>query len=108
MSLQTLRDRYESATPGRRRLWVLGSLLLAGLLLLPALIYLAGLSLLGAYEGGSFLGQYGSIYSGLAQGNWSAWIVVLGPTMLVILGRALLSGWRRSARLAGQDSAHNP
>ncbi len=82
-------------------LWLLGAGVAAGLLLLPAVIYVAGALLLGGYEGGSVAGQYGSIYRGLAGGNWSSWIVVLGPFLLILLYRALLAWWRRSASLAG-------
>ena len=82
-------------------LWLLAAGVAAGLLLLPAVIYLAGSMLLGGYEGGSLSGQYGSIYRGLANGNWASWIVVLGPFLLILLYRALLAWWRRSTLLAG-------
>ena len=71
-----------------------------GLTVLPPLIFIAGSSLLGRYEGASIANQYGSIYRGLVQGNWASWIVVLGPALLVLLSRALSSWWRRSAQLA--------
>ncbi len=76
-----------------------GSVLI-GLALLPMLIYLVGSSLLGRYEGASLGHLYGSIYSGLLQGNWASWIVILGPALLLLLGRGLLSWWRRSAQFA--------
>jgi hypothetical protein len=67
--------------------------MLAGFLLLPALIYLAGSSVLGRYEGASMGNLYGSIYRGLAHGNLASWIVVLGPAALILLGRALTPLW---------------
>jgi hypothetical protein len=100
MWLKTLRARYASAPSGRRFLWLLGAGLLAGFALLPALIYFAGTSLLGSYEGASLPGQYSSVYRGLANGHWASWIVVLGPVLLFLLGRTLIAWWRGSASLA--------
>jgi hypothetical protein len=100
MPLKNLRKHFDSAPPGRRLLWLLAAGVLAGFVLLPALIYLVGTSLLGSYEGASLPGQYSSVYRGLAQGNWASWIVVLGPALLFLLGRALLAWWRGSAALA--------
>ncbi len=100
MWIQTLRSRYRQATVSSRLLWLVGGGLALGLTVLPLLIFIAGSSLLGRYEGASLANQYGSIYRGLFQGNWASWIVVLGPALLVLLSRILLSWWRRSARLA--------
>ena len=101
MWLQTLKDRVRSAPPGRRLGWILGGGVLFGLLLLPAVIYLAGITVLGSYEGAGLFHLYGSIYRGLAQGNLASWGVVLGPALLILLFRGLLAWWRRSALLAG-------
>jgi hypothetical protein len=68
-----------------------------GLGLLPILIYFAGVNLLGRYEGASLVRTYQSIYAGLAAGSIAAWIVVLGPYLLFLLGRALLAWWRAAA-----------
>ena len=100
MSIQTLRSRYRQATSGTRLLWLLIASLALGLTVLPLLIFIAGSSLLGRYEGASLANQYGSIYRGLIQGNWASWIVVLGPALLVSLSRGLMLWWRRSAQLA--------
>ena len=67
--------------------------ILAGFLLLPALIYVAGSSVLGKYEGASMGNLYGSVYRGLAHGNLASWIVVLGPAALILLGRGLKPLW---------------
>lgn len=100
MWIQTLRSRYRQASSSSRVLWLTGGGLILGLTVLPLLIYIAGSSLLGRYEGASLANQYGSIYRGLVQGNWASWIVVLGPALLVLLSRVLAIGWRRSAHLA--------
>ena len=99
MWIQTLRSRYQQAQPGSRLLWQLGAGVLAGMTLLPLLIYVVGSSLLGRYEGASLGNQFGSIFRGLMQGHWASWIVILGPALLMLLGRGLLSWWRRSASL---------
>jgi hypothetical protein len=52
-----------------------------GLLVMPFLIYLAGVLTLGPYEGGlpAFLG---SLYSALLRFEPSAWLLLLGPYLL--------------------------
>ncbi len=79
-----------------KQLSIAGIGLAAGLVLLPILIYFAGVGLLGRYEGASLLHTYRSIYSGLSTGSVAAWIVVLGPYLLFLLWRALFAWWRSS------------
>lgn len=62
---------------------------------MPALIYLAGSTLLGQYEGGSLRRIYQTVLGGLVHGSVSSWIVVLGPLVLWQLVRALIRAWRR-------------
>lgn len=100
MALPSLKERLDQIDPRRRLLWSLGALLLFGLLLLPALIYAGGLMLLGGFEGASLPGQYASLYRALGHAHLSAWLVVLGPALLMLLGRALVFWWRRSSELA--------
>jgi hypothetical protein len=71
--------------------------LLAGLLLLPALIFLAGVLLLGRYEGASLMHTYAALFAGLGSGSAAAWIVVLGPYLLLQLYRGLRACWRAGA-----------
>ena len=72
---------------------ILAAGILAGFLLLPALIYLAGTAMLGRYEGASMGNLYGSIYRGLGHGNLASWIVVLGPAALILIGQGLKPLW---------------
>ncbi len=66
------------------------SLVLSGLVVLPALIYLVGGVLLGEYAGGGRLGSfYGDMLRDLGQGSWQAWSLVLGPLLLVQAGRLI-------------------
>jgi len=74
--------------------------LLIGALLMPLLIFYAGASTLGRYEGASVASLYHSLYSGLGQASIASWVVLLGPYGLYLLFRALRAWWRASARLA--------
>lgn len=102
MWLKTLQMRFEQAEPRRRLPWFLGALVLFGLLLLPAVIYLGGMLMLGGFEGASLLGQYGSLYRGLVHASPAAWLVVLGPAMLLLLWHGLVAWWRRAGDLAAR------
>lgn len=68
--------------------------LLAGALLLPVLIYYAGVSSLGRYEGASLGHVFKGLYTGLAEGSIASWMVVLGPYGLYLLFKALRFCWR--------------
>jgi hypothetical protein len=74
--------------------------LLAGFGLLPLLIFFAGSSLLGRYEGASPARIYEVLYRGLGGDSLASWIVVLGPYGLYLIFRGLKAWWRASARLA--------
>jgi hypothetical protein len=74
--------------------WAIGSLL-AGLLVLPAAIYAVGVSLLGPYDatsgGAAHIGSfYGDVFRGLGAPTLSAWSIVLGPMVVVMLLRLIL------------------
>ena len=67
---------------------------------LPLLIFLAGSTILGRYDGASAAGVYDGIYRGLGLGSVASWIVVLGPYGLYLLFKGVRLWWRTSARLA--------
>jgi hypothetical protein len=83
-----------------RELRLTGIALVTGFAVLPVLIYFAGISLLGRYEGASLRGIFASVYGGLAKGSVASWIVLLGPYGLYLLFRGLRAWWRASAKLA--------
>ena len=90
---------------GRSRGWsreilLTGLTLAFGLALMPVLIFYAGSSLLGRYEGASLAHMFRSVYAGLETGSAASWIVLLGPYGLYLLFRALKRWWRLSAGLA--------
>jgi hypothetical protein len=70
-------------------------LLAFGLLCLPALIYVVGQRLVGAYPNG-LAGLYEAIADALLTGNGFAWTLILSPLLVVQLSRLWL--WLRRRR----------
>ncbi len=93
----TASDDKDSDVPvphGQRRFEVLlaVSLVAFGFVVLPALIYVTGTILLGAYGGGEHIGSfYGDFARDLGDGSARAWILVIGPYLLVQLARLIFS-----------------
>jgi hypothetical protein len=75
-------------------------MLAVGFGLMPALIYLAGSTVLGRYDGASPTRVYDGVYQGLQTGSIASWIVGLGPYGMYLLVRAIVLWWRASAQLA--------
>jgi len=71
------------------------ALLAFGLICLPALIYLVGQQLVGAYDDG-ILGLYEAIGDSLIAGNSFAWILIFSPYLSIQLFRFGL--WVRRQR----------
>jgi hypothetical protein len=65
-----------------------GLALLAGLLVMPALIYVAGQYTLQAYANGGLFTLYRDFFKGLFQPLTSCWVVVFGPLAFLTLLRA--------------------
>ncbi|HEY7754589.1 MAG TPA: hypothetical protein VH856_12315 [Steroidobacteraceae bacterium] len=78
----------------RRELGLLGSLFGFGLLVMPFLIYLAGVLTLGPYEGG-LLSFLGSLLAAFFTAAPSAWLLVFGPYLLFMAVRLLTRPLRR-------------
>ncbi|MDP9084044.1 MAG: hypothetical protein M3N50_09815 [Pseudomonadota bacterium] len=74
--------------------------LLLGALFMPLLIFFAGATVLGLYEGASLGHLYGSVFEGLRDASLAAWTVLLGPYGLFLLFRGLRGWWRASAESA--------
>ena len=64
-----------------------GIAVLIGLLVMPVLIYLAGLVALKPYAHGGVLSLYYDWFAGLFGGHSSFWIVVIGPFAFLTIGR---------------------
>jgi hypothetical protein len=66
-----------------------------GLFLLPALIFGVGAAMLGPYgENAGLSTFYGDFYGDLADGSGRAWLIALGPLVLIYLLRAIFIGAR--------------
>jgi hypothetical protein len=100
VKIAELRARYSAASASQRQLLWAVALLLLGLIVVPLLIYVAGVNTLGRYEGAGLWHLYATLYKSLASGAPASWIVVLGPNLLLWLAQGLRFWWRRSARLA--------
>ena len=71
-----------------------------GAVVLPALIFGCGVTLLGRYEGASIARVYGAVFDGLGRGSVASWIVLLGPYLLWQLFGLLRRWWLAAAVVA--------
>jgi hypothetical protein len=85
--------------PWAAELVVAGIGLLMGVILMPVLIFYAGVAALGRFDGASLGNLYSSLFAGLREASIASWVVFLGPYGLYLLFRALRAWWRASARL---------
>jgi hypothetical protein len=65
----------------------LGLALLVGLLVMPALIFLAGSLTLQAYANGGLFALYFDFLKGLVEPRLSCWIVLIGPFAFLTMFR---------------------
>jgi hypothetical protein len=97
-ALRFLRDTLSIALMHLRRHvpWIIAALVFAALVL-PFLVYYTGLHTLGAYAGGGPLDFVGDFYADLARLRPGAWLLLLGPVVLVVAWRMLVAyAWPRS------------
>jgi hypothetical protein len=92
--------RLVSGRPWAAELLVAGIGLGLGIVLMPVLIFYAGVAALGRFDGASLGHLYSSLFEGLREGSAASWTVILGPYGLYLLFRALRAWWRASAKLA--------
>jgi hypothetical protein len=91
-------------TRTRRELWLFGTALALGLLVVPLLIWLVGHRTLGSYTHGDDprglgpLALYGDYFAGLGHGWIGYWTVALGPVVLLLAARLWLLLLRRLPR----------
>ena len=81
------RDYYFSQSRPKFEAITFGLALLAGLLVMPVLIYIAGHYTLREYANGGVFALFGDIYKGLFEPRPSCWIVVTGPLVFLTLFR---------------------
>jgi hypothetical protein len=102
-----------AASPSRRRvrfeLILAATWLAVGLLLLPALIFAVGGSLLGPYGDNGGLGRfYGDFFGDLAEPSVRAWAIALGPLALISMLRLIFVGAPRQPEKPGQQEEERP
>jgi hypothetical protein len=73
------RDYYFALPRPKFEAMTLGLALLAGLIMMPVLIYIAGIYMLKAYANGGVLALFYDFYKGLVDLRPSCWIVLIGP-----------------------------
>ena len=98
MGFVTSSRRLAKTRPWALELIIAAVGLLLGIALMPVLIYYAGVEILGRFEGASLGHLYASLLAGLAQGSTAAWVVLLGPYGLYVLGKGLRGWWRAAGR----------
>lgn len=81
------RDYYFSLSRPKFEAMTFGLALLVGLLIMPALIYLAGRYALMPYVNGGVFSLFFDFYKGLVELRPSCWIVVIGPFVFLTLFR---------------------
>lgn len=72
------------------------ALLAAGLLPLPLAVYWVGQFVVGPYEGGGLVDLLDNLWTELARGSITAWILVLSPYVVIQCIRAARTLLRRS------------
>jgi hypothetical protein len=75
-----------------RELFIFGSALLIGLIVVPLAIWFVGNRILGPYTHGTNahagpMALLGDFFVGLSHGALSYWVVALGPALIIILAR---------------------
>ena len=81
------RDWYFSQPTISFEAVTLGLAVLFGLLIMPALIYIAGSLVLNAYANGGVFALYFDFLKGLFEPRPSCWIVLLGPFVFLTVFR---------------------
>lgn len=96
LPLASLLVRWRTQSFAIRELILFAVLVLAGLLLMPWLIWLAGRAALGAYANGGPLHLWLDFLRGLAHGDLPFWGVALGPYLASLFFRIAAVAWRRN------------
>jgi hypothetical protein len=83
LSIDPMRIRRDSA-------WLLAALLFAAAAL-PLLVYFTGLQTFGPYAHGGPLDFFRDYYADLARLRPAAWLLLLGPVIMVLLWRVIVA-----------------
>jgi hypothetical protein len=90
--------RYRTLPTLQRELVTLGLMLLLALTVLPLVIFLAGQYFLGEYirhPSGTPTGGFGAMWvdylKGIGRGSFGYWLVLLGPWILLLAARGMVT-----------------
>lgn len=96
-TLPSLLARWRDQNAALREVLLLAGCLVAGLLLMPLLIWLVGRVTLGSYANGGPLKLWLDFLRGLGHGELPFWAVLAGPYLVTLFFRAATLLFRRSA-----------
>jgi hypothetical protein len=78
--------------------WVVAAAVFAAVVL-PVLVYYTGTATLGPYAHGGLQQFFGDFYADLARLRGNAWVLLLGPVLIVAVWRILVAAlWPRHGR----------
>ena len=97
-NVTALKSKFK--TIARREALLFLAMLLIGVGLLPAVIYIVGQSIFGEYGGSGIFDFFERIYAGIASGENVIWFLVASPYLVVQLLRLTFRLFRRSKQLA--------
>jgi hypothetical protein len=86
-SIRRARDQYLALPRFQFEALTAALALLVGLLVLPALIWIAGRYTLGAYSNGGVFALYFDFFKGLIQLRPSCWVALVGPFFFLTVFR---------------------
>jgi hypothetical protein len=98
MAISKIFGRFGLSSPWAVELALAVVGLLLGVVLMPVLIFYAGVATLGRYEGASLGHLYASLFTGLGQASIASWVVLLGPYGLYLLFKGLRAWWRAGSQ----------
>jgi hypothetical protein len=75
----------------RREALRTGVAILAGVVVVPALVWMVGNQLLGKYPNGGLLALWEDFFVGLAHGGVAYWLIAIGPYLFLWLLRAWMA-----------------
>lgn len=83
---------------GRHVGWMVAAALFAALVL-PVLVYYTGTATLGAYSGGGLAQFLGQFWADVLRLKLNAWILLLGPVVLITVWRIVVAyAWPSAGR----------
>jgi hypothetical protein len=107
--LSRIGTSFGSLSRLQRELLFLGTGLVLGLLVIPAIIWLGGTLVLGPYAGGgTIFSLIANFFKALVNGAPAFWLVALGPYVLILVARLLAATLRRPGAANKEAATQTP